>query len=211
MDVVGYNGLVPASYAWDAEYLEGTDGEWRGYYEGGYLVPHTQIVDKDDPSFLLTYAEVQFNLAEAAQRGWASGTAASYYNNGVEAAMGHLNAYGLENEISATQVSDYLAANAYNAGNGLEMINTQLWINHFLDGHEAYANWRRSDFPALETPPQVDWEPQLYDGIARRLPYPDEELDRNYENISVAIQRLEAQGATAAARHMDGIVWCDAN
>ncbi len=209
VEVVGYNGLVPASYAWDAPVVEGTDGEERGFYEGGYLVPHKQLVDKDDPSFLLGYAEVQFYLAEAAERGWAAGNAADYYNQGVEAAMNQLSLYTLENDISENQISEYLTANPYVKAEGLKLINEQLWIHYFFNGHEAYSNWRRSGFPALETPPAVDWEPQLFDGIARRLPYLDEELDRNFDNVNEAIQRLEAQGATAAARHMDGRVWWD--
>ena len=209
--LTGYNGLAPASYAWDAPVVTGVDAVEREFYAGGYLFPHMQLLDKDDPSFLLTYAEVQFYLAEAAQRGWTSGSAADYYASGVEAAMMQLSAYGLESDVTGTQISYYLAANPYVPANGLELINTQLWINYFLNGHEAFANWRRSDFPALQTPPVVDWEPQLHYGISRRLPYPDEEYDRNFDNLSVAIQKLESQGATDAARYMDGRVWWDAN
>lgn len=209
VDVVGYHGLVPASYAWDAPAVVGTDGEERDYYGGGYLVPHKQIIDKDDPSFLLGYAEVQFYLAEAAKRGWASGTAEEYYNEGVKAAMQQLNYYGVENEITDEQIEAYLLANPYQDSEGFRMINEQLWIHYFLNGHQAHNNWKRSGYPELETPPAVDWEPQMVDGIARRCPYIDEEYDRNYDNVMEAVQRLEAQGATAAARHMDGRVWWD--
>lgn len=210
IDVIGYNGLVPASYAWDAPAITGTDGVERGFYDGGYLLTHGQLVDKDDPSLLLTYAEVEFYLAEAAERWGIGGSAADHYNAGVEAAMQQLTVYGLESEITDTQIEDYLTENPYSSAASDTLINTQLWIQYFLNGHEAFGNWRRSDIPALETPPAVDWEAQLYYGIPRRLPYPDEELDRNLENITEAIERLEANGATAATRHMDGRVWWDA-
>lgn len=209
VDVVGYNGLAPASYGWDAPAIAGTDGVERDYYGGGYLLPHKQIVDKDDPSFLLTYAETQFFLAEAVERNWATGNAETYYNEGVKAAMYQLSAYEIENEISDQQIEDYLQENPYDQAKALEMINFQLWVNYFLNGHEAFANWRRSGYPELSVPEKVSWEVQLYDGIPRRLPYIDEELDRNAEMVGEAIKRLEANGATAEARHMDGRVWWD--
>lgn len=209
VNITGYHGLAPASYGWDAPALTGTDGEERDYYGGGYLVPHKQIVDKDDPSFLLTYAETQFYMAEAVQRGWTSGSAQTYYNNGIKSAMQQLNAYGLEAEINDVQINEYLAANPYVSANGLEMINSQLWVNYFLNGHEAYSNWRRSGFPKLETPDAIDWEPQLTNEIPRRLPYIDEELDRNAQMVGEAIHRLEASGATADSKYMDGRVWWD--
>jgi len=205
----GYAGLGATEYYWDAAAVVGADGVSRSYGEGAYLSPHKNLVDKDDPSLLMTSAEVQFLLAEAAQRGWISGSAKTYYDAGVEAAMSQLDVYALDNSISGQQVADYLAGNPYIAGDGLEQINYQLWINYFLNGWESYSNWRRSGYPELRAQHRVSWDVYLIDDEPRRLMYVDEEYDRNAENIAEAVAKLEAGGATPAARHIDGRVWWD--
>ena len=44
----------------------------------------------------------------------------------------------------------------YNPTDALKLINTQYWIVNIRNGTEAFANFRRSGFPAL-TPNPVHW------------------------------------------------------
>src|SRR6476620_9403008 len=103
-----------------------------------YSSPHPGMIKLDGPTFLLTYAETELLLAEAAQRFGitGSGTAAQHYNNGVKAAM----------TITDVEADAYIATHPYVAANGLQMISTQYWIhtNTMLDFYESWTNWRRT-------------------------------------------------------------------
>ncbi len=159
-----------------------------GFY-GSFAQPHRIIRDLHDPTFFQTYAEVEFMLAEAAIRGWHGGDPATHYANGVRAAMQQLAFYddGGAATIPPAAIDAYLAANPYDAANGLEQVNTQYWVATFLNGYEAWANYRRTGFPDL-TPVNYPGNP-TGGQIPRRLRYPSSEPNLNPENYNAAIQR----------------------
>jgi hypothetical protein len=107
----------------------------------------------DAPYIHLSYAQVQFQLAECVVRNIIStGSAQTYYENGVKAAMDQLKNYGTEGVISTTAVNNYLAQNPYNPATteeALEKINTQYWIETFFNWYETFANMRRSGYPKV--------------------------------------------------------------
>ena len=155
-----------------------------------YMVPNDVIKSLDAPMFFMTYAEVELLKAEAAQRGWHSGDAATHYANGVRAAMEYLEMYGAAAAIPSDQIDAYLAANPYDAANGLKMIGEQIWAAVLLNEYEAFANWRRTGYPEL-TP--VNFPGNVTGGtIPRRLRYSENEAVTNPENYSEAVS---AQGA----------------
>jgi len=147
------------------------------------------------PTFLVTYAQTQLLLAEAAKRGWnVSGNAATYYNNGVRAAMKQLSQYNSDVTIPDAAIDAYLLARPYVDANGFEMINTQYWAASFLDWYETWANWRRSGFPVL-TP--VNYPGNATGGqIPRRMLYPSSESSANAANYQEAISRQGANTFT---------------
>ncbi len=156
--------------------------------------------DLDDPNFFQSYAEVEFMLAEAQERwGLGTGTAASHYEAGVRAAMEMLALYGAD--ISSAAIDQYLAENPYDPARALEQINTQYWAATFLNGYEAWANWKRSGYPALEP---ADAEGATDGQIPRRLAYPLAEQNINGENYEEARQR---QGITDATRLTTRVWW----
>lgn len=161
------------------------------------------IVIYDAPYFFQTYAEVEFMLAEAAARwGLAGGDAEAHYNAGVTAAMQYLAMYGPGGEITQTQIDDYLAANPFDAGNALQMINEQYWVATFGNGLETFSNWKRSGYPQLVP---ADVANILTGGeIPRRFIYPGSEKLNNPDNVEAAIQ---AQGGDELTTRM----WWDAN
>jgi hypothetical protein len=161
---------------------------WPGSQNKYSVVNRYTFSRLDAPTFFLTYGETELLLAEAAQRGWiTTGTAATYYTNGVTAAMAQLNAQAGAGPSNAA-ITAYLSANPYNAGNALTQINTQYWVASFMDENESFANWRRSGFPTL-TP--VVYPGNVTNGtIPRRFTYPQGEASTNSTNYSAAVGDL---------------------
>ena len=140
------------------------------------------------PGFFVTAAQDELLLAEARQRGWITeGTVEGYYNAGVKAHMEQMADYDAASAVSSTAIQSYLAANALNAATALEQINTQYWIASFLNGPEAWANFRRSGFPDLTPNPYAGAIPA--GTFIRRLTYPVSEISSNSANVNEAIAR----------------------
>lgn len=150
----------------------------------------TRVVKTTAPVFFVTAAQTNLLLAEAAFRGWiSSGTAAQYFADGIKAHMDQMALYDPLSAVSASDRDAYIAANALGAGTELEQINTQYWIASFLNGPEAFANFRRSGFPMLTPNPYGQPNnPDVPQGtFIRRLTYPPSELSVNTDNVNSAI------------------------
>ena len=156
------------------------------------------VLKLDAPEFHVTYAQTQLLLAEAATRGWVTGTAADYFTKGVRANLEQMAAYGAA--IPEAAIKTYLDANPLVASKALEQINTQYWVATFLDGTESWANFRRSGFPTLKKNPYPGSE--VKGDFIRRLPYPDSEITVNSGQLNEAIKR---QGPN----DLDTRVWWD--
>lgn len=152
------------------------------------------------PFFIVTAAQTQLLLAEAAQRGWVTGNAADFYTKGIRLNMEQLAAYGANVAIPTAAIDAYITANPYTASKGLEQINTQYWIAAFLNGPEAFANFRRSGFPALTPNPFPGKD--ISGTFIRRLTYPNSEISVNSANVKEAISRMGAD-------NLDTKVWWD--
>lgn len=151
--------------------------------------------------FLVTAAQTNLLLAEARQRGWINtSTAATYYNNGIRAHMEQMAVYDANAAISTGAIDTYLATYPLEDGTALQQINTEYWIASFLNGPEAFANFRRSGFPAL-TPNPFPGKGISGDFI-RRLTYPNSEVSVNSANLSAAVARMGAD-------ILDTRVWWD--
>ncbi|QMU30886.1 SusD/RagB family nutrient-binding outer membrane lipoprotein [Adhaeribacter radiodurans] len=147
----------------------------------------------DTPVLLMTSAEMNFLLAEAALRSWYTGeTPEQLYNNGVRSAMKQWGAWGGAGLISDAQITTYLASHPYNAAGTLEQqmeqIHTQFWASLFPDSQEVFANWRRTGYPAL-VPNNVPGN-ATNATIFRRMLYPTIEESLNPENLQEAVNRL---------------------
>lgn len=165
-----------------------------------YAEPNRNVITGEDaPMVFQTYAEVEFMIAEAIVRGWASGDAKAHYDAGVKAAMQMLNMlYPNANVITDAEVTAYLEAKPFDASMGLQMIGEQYWAATFLNEYEAFANWRRTGFPVL----LPFGGEAVYDGnvtngtIPRRLIYPNAENSTNTENFAAVIARQGANEFT---------------
>jgi hypothetical protein len=153
------------------------------------LQPNKMIQKYDAPFVHMTYAEVEYLLAEAAFR-WniGTGSAQSHFEKALEASVRQWSVYGV-NSFDETAISNYVSFNSAKfAGNELTEINTQLWILHFLDPHETWSNWRRTGIPQMTF---VVWPDNASNGqFPRRLIYPIEEQIQNAENYREAVKRM---------------------
>jgi len=148
-----------------------------------------KIASPAAPDFYVTYAQTSLLLAEAAQRGWVSGSAQTYYENGIRADMGVYPLYPGVVTIPETDILAYLAdpAVAFNPTDAFKLINTQYWIVNVRNGTEAFANFRRSGYPALS--PNL-FNTKLNGGFVRRLSYPDVERSANSTNYKAALDAI---------------------
>ncbi len=124
---------------------------------------------------LISAAEVNFIIAEAATKGWASGSAEQYYNEGIKQS---LNAWGVGDSYG-----DYISGTA--AYNSFEDIITQKWIASWSSAAEAWFDYRRTGLPNLETG-AASKRPAL----PLRFYYHINEIDNN-SNSGEAIDKLE--------------------
>lgn len=158
-----------------------------------YSRPNPIMYYAKNPYILLPYAEVEFLKAEAIERGWYTGVAATSYAAGQAAAITQLSVNQGAPSLTGA-VAAYQAANPYPAttlADKLLQIHTELWVLNAstLNGFEAWANWRRTGLPVLT--------PTNYPGnatggtIMRRLIYPVSEQGLNV-NYKAAVT---AQGA----------------
>ncbi len=156
----------------------------------------TALRQQNSPGYVMTYAQMQFSLAEAARRGWITGTPESFYYKGIEASFKQ---YGVFNQAS---YDAFIAKPSivYTPAKGLEQIITQKWVALFLNGYEAWAEWRRTGFPVL-TPPAKTISPTGI--IPLRQGYPTTERDLNGANYQAALQ------AFGGKDDLDGRLWWD--
>jgi hypothetical protein len=142
------------------------------------------------PIFFVTAAQTNLLLAEARFRGWiTTGTAAQYFSDGISRHMDQLASYDAGSAVAPGARDAYIAAHPLVVGRELEQINTQYWIASLLNGPEAFANFRRSGYPALTPNPYGQpSNPDVPNGtFIRRITYPTSELSVNTTNVNAAI------------------------
>ncbi|MFH6999125.1 SusD/RagB family nutrient-binding outer membrane lipoprotein [Flavobacterium sp. FlaQc-57] len=130
----------------------------------------------------LDYAEVEFLLAEAVERGIAvNGSAAMHYTNAITASMED---WG----ISKTNIDTYLAqstvAYATATGTWQQKIGEQAWYALFNRGFEGWTSTRRLNFPTLTPPSNADAAAEGQ--IPSRMTYPIREQTLNAANYNAA-------------------------
>ncbi|MDB4913980.1 MAG: hypothetical protein JWM95_1624 [Gemmatimonadetes bacterium] len=189
-DPAKYAGELNASEVATSVNLNTTSRPGVIFYPGATLYGTVGTsAGKATPSYLMTFAEVSFIQAEAAERsvgGLTPGQAAGFYNAGITASITQWGG-------TAAEAATYLAKPgvAYTPGSvGLQQIGLQKWIALFTQGDRAWAEWRRTGNPASIKP-----GPAMYadvPGVPRRLPYPAGEQSTNKTSLNEAVAR---QGA----------------
>ncbi|MEN0054448.1 MAG: SusD/RagB family nutrient-binding outer membrane lipoprotein [Mucilaginibacter sp.] len=180
-----YVGIPNGLLVGDASNLGFSKTSKPGTY---FLAPHA-------PAVIISYAETLFDRAEAAARGFTAENAADLYNQAV---LASLKQYGIADATAAT----YAASNAvkYDATNFRKSIGNQKWIALFGQGLEAFAEWRRLDYPQLQ--------PAVAGALNGKMPvrfiYPGKEQSLNGTNYTSAVAH---QGADVLTTKL----WFDVN
>jgi hypothetical protein len=162
---------------------------YEGKYVGGrygYTSPynaHSHIpaaISKPDfTGILFTYSEVQFYLAEAAARGFITGSAEDYYKEGIKASFDFWGISGADEYIAKPEV-------AYSAGDWQHKIALQSWLAFYTRGLEGWTVWRRLDYPVFNVAQTLT----DYSEIPARFTFPSNEQSLNaasYKEAAAAI------------------------
>lgn len=148
-----------------------------------------------EPHMILGYSELQLILSEAVVRGWISGNAKTYYENGIRASFEFYNQYAenFASFVDADAAEEYLAHELVDFDQAntdeekIEYIIMQKYLQSFLQG-----GWRpffeklRTGYPDF---PEPEGSPIPY-----RWMYPTSEYQLNAGNVSAAIQRQFGEG-----------------
>lgn len=131
-----------------------------------------------EPTVWMGYAESLFLRAEAALRGWGTGSPKDLYRQGVEASLTY---YEIDQADKDSYINGLVALNdgTFSSGNKekiLEAIITQKWMAVFPNGNEGWAEFRRTDYPKLMTPLTNASGGDVPDGhFIKRILYPNSE------------------------------------
>jgi hypothetical protein len=136
----------------------------------------------DAPYDILSYAQVEFTKAEAAERGMnVGGTAQEHYNNAVTASIEEWGG-------SAAQAATYLAQPTVNyttaPGTYKQKIATQEYIALYNNGFDAWTMVRRLDYPTLPEPTHA------LSGFPVRFTYPILEQNINTSNYNAGASAI---------------------
>jgi len=158
---------------------------------GDFSRPTTSIRGQTSKSYIMTVSEVLFIRAEAANRNWTSEDAKALYEQAITASMRQ---WG----VAGADITAYLAKVPYAGGAaGLKQIAYEKWVSLFNLENEAYAEWRRLDYPVLKPGPNAQTNT-----VPTRLPYPAVENSLNAANLAAA---SSSQGNV----DINGKVWWD--
>jgi hypothetical protein len=134
---------------------------------------------------LVSAAEVNFILAEAAQKGWSVGDAKTFYEAGVKAS---LSTWGV-----AASAASYLGTKGVSYDGSLKQILEQKWIASWTAATEAWFDYRRTGFPALTAGPAAKRQ-----ALPVRFYYMQDEIRINAINATSAMDKLEVSNYSQA-------------
>lgn len=147
--------------------------------------PGKRAYDPTFPGIVMTYTEVEFDLAEAAARGYTvSGTAEEHYANGIRASFAF---WGL----SSDSASAYLLRVPYNAGNWRNSIGSQKWLGLYMQGLQGWFERNRLNFElpgddvSFVAPVAGSLDPNV-SFLPYRITYPVSEANINRVNYTDA-------------------------
>jgi len=176
-----------------------SDGEYRGVtvgLNGGITI---KTISRIGTRFrdvaagfspIMTYSEVMFILAEAAQKGWNAGvTAEDAYNAAITASMQE-NVTDEEGSIADSEIAAYLNQSGVAFNSTLERIYVQKWIALFKNAEEAWCEVRRTDVPCFGPAPEGVMEKEHNRGPFRQ-PYPSSETELNKTNSATYVANVE--------------------
>lgn len=167
-----FNGAVAANNF--DEYAGAPNGKVNGNTKDFAFITNTVIEDPVYKVAIYTAAQTHFSLAEAALKGWSvgSGTAVSHFKMGIETSM-------MDWGVATADIDIYTSANTSAT---MADIAYEKYMALYLNGNEAWAEWRRLDAPALT--------PSIYANVQKipvRWAYDSSVEDNNPTNYAAVV------------------------
>lgn len=142
----------------------------------------TQLKTQTFRGVLLDYAEIEFLLAEATERGYAvGGTAESHYNAGITASM---NDWGIATADIATYLAQPSVAYTTATGTWRQKIGFQFWLAMYNRGFEGWSVYRKYDAPIMNIAAVANIP------VPKRYTYPLREQTLNLSNYNAAVAAI---------------------
>ena len=170
----------PASYNLSPDLNQAAHNPHVSWLHDRYRQPRGDLLQ----ARLLSAAEVNFILAEAALKGWNTGDAQTHYEAGVQASF---NAWGISGAYSG-----YIADPQVAFDGTIRQIIEQKWIASWTAAAEAWFDWRRTGYPELTAGSQA-----MGPVLPVRFYYMSSERELNKVNAEAAIANLESTPYTA--------------
>jgi len=140
------------------------------------------------PGVLMSYSQLSFLIAQAANEGYISGgvpSASEWYKEGITASFAF-------NGLSSASYLSQLGIDFTTQNDGRNKIATQEWIALFGQGFESWTEWRRNKIPVLTPAAEGD-----INQIPSRLYYPTTEPSLNKTSYDAGVQTIGADNLTA--------------
>jgi len=164
----------------DGEYLGGENGASNDFTSYSHVADAMQV--KNFEGMVFEFAETEFLLAEARERGYAvGGTAEEHYNKAIRASIEY---WGGTTADADTYLSNPEVAYSTAAGTWEEKIGFQFWLALYNRGWEAWTVYRRLDSPILEAPADA------VSALPLRFTYPINEQTLNGANYDAAASAI---------------------
>ncbi|GAA3946621.1 SusD/RagB family nutrient-binding outer membrane lipoprotein [Hymenobacter algoricola] len=160
----------------------GVNGNANSY--NAFSAPGTRQEVQTAPGVLMSYAQVEFLLADAVRRGFAvGGTVVSHYNAGITASIVE---WGNTPAVAATYITQPRVALSASTSDAEQKrrIGVQQWIALYNQPVDAYREVRRLDSPKLIKPNLAKSE------FPNRLTYPAIEQNLNTANYNAAASAI---------------------
>ncbi|HVX49559.1 MAG TPA: SusD/RagB family nutrient-binding outer membrane lipoprotein [Chitinophagaceae bacterium] len=135
---------------------------------------------------IMTYAEQEFVLAEAAIKGYIPGSAAAYYNSGVMGAYAEIG-------LSDASAANYLLHSNVAFDGTVQQVITQKWLANINNGFEGWIEYRRTGYPQLNAGGAASLN---NNAIPTRFLYPTDEVTINATNYSTEITNMGGKEIT---------------
>jgi hypothetical protein len=146
---------------------------------------------------ILSYAELQFILAEAALKGYTNGVAKTLYENGVSNAITY---WGLTVPVGHLAKPGVAWVDAETTQQKMEKIITQKYFTFFFTDFQSWYEHRRTGFPTLPIGPGV----QNNQVMPTRFVYPTSVQSLNKVNYDAAVAGMGGDNMLVK-------VWWDVN
>jgi hypothetical protein len=167
----------------DDAYKGGKQGSPNSYDAFSHVNP--ALLTSTREVVLMDYAETEFLLAEAVERGFSvPGTAETHYNNAITASITY---WGGTPAEAAAYIAQPAVAYSTASGTYKQKIGTQVWLACFLRGFTAWTSYRRLDFPVLQAPPL---HVEGIDKVPVRYTFAVSEQTLNFTNYTAAAAKI---------------------